>query len=74
VSGVVTPLSMTRELLVWISSKPRAYDEVVETWVSNCPRHPVWDDAVTAGLVRVSNGSVRLTSRGRATLAAEGAA
>ena len=65
---VVTPVSLTRELLAWVDARPRTYDDVVDAWVSNCPRHPVWDDAVTEGLVAVGNGTVRLTLHGRAAL------
>jgi len=68
VSAVATPAALTQELLAWISSAPRTYAELVDAWVSNCPRHPVWDDAVTAGLVTVVDGQVRLTLRGEAAL------
>ena len=47
----VSPLVL--EFLTWISSRPRTYAETMETWRSNCPRHPVWDDAMNDGLVRV---------------------
>ena len=59
---------LTRELLTWVSSRPRTYADVVEAWRSNCPRHPVWDDAVVDGLVRVSGSAVVLTPAGRAAL------
>jgi hypothetical protein len=57
-----------RELLVWVGEKPRSYDETIEAWRSNCPRHPVLDDAFTDGLVRVEGGGVVLTDRARALL------
>jgi hypothetical protein len=47
----VSPLTV--EFLTWISSRPRTYAETMEAWRSNCPRHPVWDDAMNEGLVRV---------------------
>jgi hypothetical protein len=65
---------LTLELLRWLESRPRTYAEAIEAWRSNCPRDPVWDDAVIAGLVRVvpsSNGmpaAVELTAQGRALL------
>ena len=63
----------TLELLAWISSRPRTYDEAIEAWRSNCPRLAVWDDAFSDGLLQVvrnGHGShVALTSLGRATLA-----
>jgi hypothetical protein len=69
---VTAPLTL--ELLQWVASRRRTYAEAIEAWRSNCPRDPVWDDAVIAGLVRVvpsSNGmpaAVELTAQGRALL------
>jgi hypothetical protein len=62
----------TLELLTWVTTRQRSYDDVVEAWRSNCPRHAVWDDAVTAGLVTAGADGVILTERGRAALAASG--
>ena len=62
------PEPLLRELLVWIGDRPRSYDATIEAWRSNCPRHPVLDDAFTGGLVRVVGGVVVLTERGRALL------
>jgi hypothetical protein len=58
----------TVELLSWIATRPRDYAESIEAWRSNCPHHAVWDDAVTAGLIRVSQNEVTLTPAGRALL------
>jgi D-3-phosphoglycerate dehydrogenase len=58
----------TLELLTWVTDRPRTYDDVVEGWRSNCPRHAVWDDAVTAGLVSAGRAGVELTERGLAAL------
>jgi hypothetical protein len=65
---------LTIEFLTWIASGPRTYAETMEAWRSNCPRHPVWDDAVSDGLVQIVGGEgpatrVVLTPRGRALLA-----
>ena len=59
----------TLELLTWVTARPRTYEDVVEAWKSNCPRYAVWDDAVTAGLVRAGRDGVVLTDRGSAALA-----
>jgi hypothetical protein len=59
---------VTHELLTWVDAQPRTYAETIETWVSNCPRHPVWDDAVSERLVSVVDGVVQLTPNGRAAL------
>jgi hypothetical protein len=62
------------ELLEWVAARMRTYDDVRDTWRSNCPRYAVWDDAVTDGLVRVATQpdsgarTVVLTARGQAAL------
>ena len=58
----------TVELLSWIATRSRDYAESIEAWRSNGPHHAVWDDAVTAGLIRVSKNEVTLTPAGRALL------
>ena len=58
----------TLELLTWVTSRARTYEDVVEAWKSNCPRYAVWDDAVTAGLVTAGRDGVALTERGLAAL------
>jgi len=63
-----------RELLDWVSSRPRTYDEAMEAWQSNCPRHTVWEDALIDGFVQVKSGGtpdqaeVTLTPLGKALL------
>jgi hypothetical protein len=58
------------ELLAWVAARPRTYAEAIEAWRTSCPRLSAWDDALTAGLLRVEPGgaSVALTPRGRAAL------
>ena len=62
----------TVELLSWLSSRTRTYDEAIEAWHSHCPRLTVWEDALIEGLIRIErangNSIVALTGRGRATL------
>ena len=65
----VAPL--TRELLTWIAARGRTYAETVDAWRSNCPRHPVLDDAFTEGLIVVVESEVVLTPQGRALLEAQ---
>ena len=71
----VSPLTL--ELLTWISGRPRTYAEAMEAWRSNCPRNPVWDDALNDGLIQIVNSGaaehtkqahVALTPRGKALL------
>jgi len=52
------------ELLEWVAGRPRTYSEAMESWTSNCPRHPAWDDALSDGLIQVVEGKVRLTPLG----------
>ena len=66
----VSPLTL--EFLTWISSGQRTYAETMEAWSSNCPRHPVWDDAASEGLIQVTSGYVALTPKGRALLDGNG--
>jgi hypothetical protein len=57
---------LLREFLDWIAARPRSYDDTVEAWRSSCPRHPVLDDAFTAGLIASVGKRVTLTARGEA--------
>ena len=66
---------LTIEFLTWISSRPRTYAEAMDAWRSNCPRHPVWDDALNDGLIQIvdTGGAAKqvtviLTPRGRTLL------
>jgi hypothetical protein len=54
------------EFLAWLTERPRTYRDVMEAWRSTCPRHSVWEDAVTEGLVKIENGgkSIVLTALG----------
>ena len=60
------PDALILELLTWISCRRRTYAETMEAWRTSCPRHSVWEDAVTAGLVRLDGKAqeVVLTSQG----------
>jgi hypothetical protein len=64
-SAPTAPELLLRELLAWVGDAPRTYAETIEAWRSNCPRHPVLDDAFTDGLICVANGHVVLTATGR---------
>jgi hypothetical protein len=66
--------ALTLQLLTWIADRPRSYGETMEAWHTTCPRMPVWEDAISAGLIRIDGTgtmrerSVGLTTRGRALL------
>ena len=66
--------ALTLDFLAWLAAGPRAYGEVMEVWRTSCPRLPIWEDAVDAGLVvrrapRTRPPSVALTAAGRRALA-----
>ena len=39
------------DLLEWLATRERSYEEVMEAWRTSCPRLPVWEDANDRGLV-----------------------
>jgi hypothetical protein len=59
---------LVRELLAWVSARPRTYEETMEAWRSHCPRQTAWEDACIEGLIVVEDARVTLTARGRARL------
>ena len=46
-----SPESVILDLLEWIGSSGRPYDEVLDTWRTSCPRLPVWEDANDRGFI-----------------------
>ena len=64
--------SLILDLLEWVASGERTYEEVMEAWRTSCPKLPVWEDANDRGLVtrELRNGRniVRITPTGRALL------
>lgn len=72
--GVATDTveNLILDLLEWVSSRDRTYEEVIDAWRTSCPRLPVWEDANDRGLLTVErlNGTsfVRLTPLGYALL------
>jgi hypothetical protein len=65
---------LTLQFLDWIATRPRSYAEVMEAWRTSCPRLPVWEDAISRGLVKRGSGPslmqsmVSITPAGRAAL------
>ena len=61
--------ALTRQLLEWIDTAPHTYAEALETWRSSCPRHTIWEDALSEGLVNsAADGRLTLTAAGRKRL------
>ncbi|MFZ0659126.1 MAG: hypothetical protein WBE78_03690 [Candidatus Binataceae bacterium] len=56
------------DLLEWVASGEKSYEEVMDAWRTSCPRLPVWEDANDRGLVmrQQANGRciVRITELG----------
>jgi hypothetical protein len=61
------------DLLDWVATRERSYDDVMNAWRTSCPKLPVWEDANDRGLVTTEyvqgRSIVKLTSAGRALLA-----
>jgi D-3-phosphoglycerate dehydrogenase len=64
--------NLIADLLQWVASGERSYEEVMEAWRTSCPKLPVWEDANDRGLVareEVGGRSVvRITAAGRVFL------
>jgi hypothetical protein len=54
--------ALTLQFLGFIA-EGRTYGETMEAWRSNCPRMPIWENAVRDGLVRIENGGAMKSSR-----------
>ena len=60
------------DLLEWLATSERSYEDVMDAWRTSCPKLPVWEDANDRGLVtrEYANGrsSVCVSPSGRALL------
>jgi hypothetical protein len=45
------------DLLEWLGTSPRPYDEVLDAWRTSCPRLPVWEEANARGFIERNGGS-----------------
>jgi hypothetical protein len=48
-SVTLDPLIM--DLVAFVASGPRPYEEVIDAWRTSCPRLTVWEDAIDRGLI-----------------------
>jgi hypothetical protein len=39
------------DLLDWVATRERTYEEVMDAWRTSCPKLPVWEDANDRGLI-----------------------
>jgi|HubBroStandDraft_6_1064221.scaffolds.fasta_scaffold948549_2 hypothetical protein len=73
-SSVVDALII--DLLEWLATRERSYEDVMAAWRTSCPRLPVWEDANDRGLItrEVVDGRdvVGVSPSGRALLDREG--
>jgi D-3-phosphoglycerate dehydrogenase / 2-oxoglutarate reductase len=51
------------DLLEWLASRERTYQEAIDVWRISCPRLPVWEDARDRGYVALENFNGRETVR-----------
>ena len=55
------------DLLEWVASGDKPYEEVMGAWRTSCPRLPVWEDANDRGLILTQEVDGRLVVRITAT-------
>ena len=60
------------DLLEWLITRERSYEEVMDAWRTSCPKLPIWEDANDLGLVTRQEidgrNTVRVSPSGRALL------
>lgn len=62
------PEALILDLLAWLFTRERTYEETMQAWRTSCPRLPVWEDALDHGLVSTDGRTVQLTAQGLALL------
>ncbi len=43
--------ALVLDLVEWVATRPRPYEEVMAAWRTSCPGLTIWEDAVDQGLV-----------------------
>jgi hypothetical protein len=51
------------DLLEWVATRERSYEEVMDAWRTSCPKLPVWEDANDRGLIATADVQVVRWSR-----------
>jgi hypothetical protein len=67
---MAAPEPLIGDLLSWLRSGPRPYAEVMDAWRTSCPKLPVWEDTLDAGLIECSKDLVSITETGKDWLTA----
>lgn len=57
------PEALILDLLEWVASRERSYEETIDAWRTSCPRLPVWEDANERGLLTTEHRNGRLLVR-----------
>jgi hypothetical protein len=64
------------DLVEWVDTKERTYQETLDAWRTSCPKLPVWEEAIDRGLLvrDFADGRwvVRVTPAGQALLQGRG--
>ncbi len=70
--------SLLLDLLEWVASRERSYEEVMNVWRTSCPRFPIWENARARELLfteeRDGRAVVRVTAPGFELLKSSGRA
>ena len=54
-----TTENLILDLLEWLATRDRSYEEVMDAWRTSCPRLPIWEEANDRGLVAIKeNGGL----------------
>ena len=64
-----TPEALLMDLIAFVATQPRRYEEVIDAWRTSCPRLTIWEDALDRGLITRGRGDgdilvVQATSTG----------
>ena len=62
------PEALILDLLAWLNTTPRTYEETMQAWRTSCPRLPVWEDSLDRGLIATDGHTVQLTQSGHSLL------
>lgn len=56
--------ALVLDFVEWIAAGPKPYRDVMSAWRTSCPRLTIWEDAIDARLVQMSDQTVRVTEVG----------
>ena len=66
--STTAPEALILDLLAWLSTTPRTYEETMQAWRTSCPRLPVWEDSIDRCLILTDGRTVQLTQSGTSLL------